>query len=200
MRVIETIHPNPQMRTFTLDQVISNVILDNYSKLIGDYKKATPEIVKLYEQLRDIPLISNDILLDKYSIHLKIEDAFENSEKDWSDIRQAVFYCLANFLNVDLSVIENAHSFKDDRKNYTSDVVNLFELHRIVSEVKIPHDFETHRAAWRNAIVIAKGMQEEADLKNSERIHDGPNVYWENELQKFDAAFDALLALKLPQS
>jgi hypothetical protein len=192
MRIIETIHPALQYRTFTCDKVISNVRISDLSSFYGE--KPTEEAQKLYNQLKDIPLLEKDISVDKYSISVKIEEAFENNEQDWKNVRGAVFYCLANFFKVDLSEIEAAHTIKDDREKYSEPTVDIQAIYNIVSKVKIPHDFETHRAAWRGAI------QDKVNILSDQTYPDpdGQLLYWQNELEKFDKAFDDLLALKLP--
>ena len=192
MRIIETIHPNPQCRTFTCDQIISNVRLSELSSFYSR-EKPSDDAQVFFNHLQNIPLLENEMSIDKYSISLKIEPAFEDSESDWLSIRISVFYCLANFFKVDINDIEEAHSIKDDRKKFEEKVVDFYALSKMLSKVTIPHDFATHRDAWRGAIIDK--LNSYSEISDPE----GRYIYWKNELDKFDKAFDKLLALDLPQ-
>lgn len=47
-------------------------------------------------------------------------------------------------------------------------------------------DMKTHRAAWRNALVVARDSQPPAAQEGSDR------AYWEHELRAFDRTFEVL--------
>jgi hypothetical protein len=195
MRVIETIHPNLAMRTFTCDKVFTEKSIAYYDSQEQVSAKSTPAVVELFENLNNIPL-AEEPSIRKYTISIGIVEAFENSEEDWNHIREATIKSIALFHGLKVSDLEI--TVKDDRKRYNEgerEYITLYGLQEKLMAAAIPHDFRTHRQTWRNALVIAKGLQEDFEKANGGES----SGFWAHELKAFDAAFEALLSMKLPE-
>lgn len=195
MRLVETLHNWAACRTFTVDQPLSNKKI-YYSREL-DFEDKESKLYKLFDQVRYGPLV-NSVTIFEHGVRIEIQEAFEHSKKDWDVIRENVFYSFANFFDMDINDVEAAHSVKDDRtskyKESQTVHITLFDLSEALKNIAIPHDFRSHREAWRNAIIASK-----TNAESIKHLDDSTFLYWEHELKTFDAAFDALEALKLPE-
>jgi hypothetical protein len=216
MRVIIIRHPNAQVRAIKVDKGITeNGYISKFSFSEAERQKTDIRLLALYDMIVSLPLV-NEAGISKHEISITIEDGFENFEKDWEIIENAALKGLFEYLEEDFETFDkNAILIDDRRSNKVPSYYNEFEsedladytvnitaLKRFVDKITIPHDFRSHKEAWRNAIVIAK---ENAERLRSEAgdptfATDDANVlYWQHELEVFDAAFTALAKLGLPE-
>jgi len=197
MRVVETIHPNAAYRTYTCDKMFTKEHISYYDLPHEISRKASLAAAEMFENLSNIQL-ANEPCISKYEIRIGIIEAFAESEKDWSVIRDSVFAGIALFHGVrvsdlEITVKDNRRKFDESEREY----VSVYGLYEKLEKIAIPHDFKTHREAWRNGLVKAK----EADKAKANNCaeHSDNEHYWDHELMVFDAAFDTLEALKLPE-
>lgn len=94
-----------------------------------------------------------------------------------------IVFSMAFVHNHDFYYHENGNQI---RQYVGDEILDVWNLQSQAQQPVIPHDFYTHRKAWRKALEIAEinGRRERPDIDDK--------AYWRHELRAFDRAFNSL--------
>lgn len=175
MRVIETIH-GENTRKYSCDTILAKDFISSIYSFNAD---SPLHLKNFFEELSNIPLVEH-VYIYKYVIEIKAVDAFSPESYTWDCIQSGVSNAIKRWFSAKVEMTLAPIEKEEKEETFA-----------------IPHDFKTHREAWRDALVKAK----EADKAKANNCaeHDDNEHYWEHELKAFDKAFDALEALNLPE-
>lgn len=213
IQIIEQIHNQTEKRTFVCDQKYTEETHISMFDLRVQISSRNLEVseTKLMRAIYDLPLV-HEVTLGRRELTVEIQRGFELDEDNWGIIREGVLNKIADYFGITYRginyTLQNrttaAWAKLEEEKIDPSirQVMTIFGLHDQLKKFVISHDFRTHKDAWRKAIEIAlananAGMP---TSNNDDGINtDADIAYWEHELAVFDAAFNDLLALNLPE-